>query len=399
MTIRHIQITRSTLAAFLGMSLLGCLVTLANAADPIDERLGNPQYGYWDAEVWGPTLQIAYQDSNHVVWIANLDPNNGRMIPRDGHGVRVGQSIPVVQLGWPMSFNGPEWGISQTGLAVFFTQLDDRGIAQIARHRLSDGVTQQITAGGRHHRIAALPSENLLDSETTVLSAYVDGLKPILSWRRETEPRTDRIIPVEKPSSNGPRWIPRQYGVLTNILDDQGVVQIASYDLNTQELKVLTGGPGDKVNPSIWDAPEYAPGRGLLTEINGVGLAIYRETLEGWVLESILPQETDPDSGRMTNYFDSKVFVFQGQSYLLTAVQQPVRFPFLTGFGDIYVYSLDGQRRIKLNHTKPRTRNRDPEFLITDTDVWVYYYSLLAGEEPAYRLARRFIEHLEPIED
>gem|GEM_PF-6455410 len=377
---------------------LGLISDPGLAADPIDERLGNPKYGYWDAEVWGPTRQIAFQDSNHVVWIANLDPANGRMIPRDGRGTRVGPSIPVIQLGWPMSFNGPEWGQSQTGLSVFFTQVDERGTAQIARHRLPDGSTQRITEGGRHHRIAALPSQNLLDPETTILSAFVDGFKPILSWRRESEPMTDRIIPVERPSSNGPRWIEHEYAVLTNVFDEQGVVQIARYDLNTSELTVLTSDPGDKVNPSVWDAPEFAPGRGMLVEIVDVGLAIYRETPDGWVLNHIVPQETDPETGFTTNFFDSKVFVFQGASYITTAVQQAVSFPFLKGFTDIEVYSLDGQQRLRLNKTPQRTRNRDPEFLITDNDVWIYYYSLLVGEEPAIRLSRRFIDKLQPVE-
>jgi hypothetical protein len=382
--------------------MLMCLLVGTGWAQPgpTDERLGDPRRFYWDAEVWGPTLQITYQDGQNVIWIADLDPLTGRMIPEDGRGIRVGEGVPFLSTDvYPFTLNGPEWGVSRTGLAVFFSQFDERGISQLARYRLADRRTVRITRGGSVHRTTALPSQNPDDAETAVLCSYLVGeLVPKLTWRFESEPRVNRPIPVARLSSNGPRWIEHEFAVVTNVPDDAGVAQLARFDLRTRELMPLTTGPGDKFNPSVWSAPEFAPGRGLLAEDDGVGLVVYRETLDGSEFSHAIPYPLDPTTGQPANFFDSKPFVFQGRSFIATALQQPVEQPFLTGFSDIYVYNLAGSERVRLNQTPVGARNRDPEILLRPDDVWIYYFSLALPDLSAIRLAKNFLDFLEPIE-
>jgi hypothetical protein len=378
----------------------GLVATSSAQPVPSDEALGDSRRFYWDAEIWGLTNQIAFQDGNDVIWIADLDPVTGRMIPADGRGIRVGAAVPFLSTQvYPFTLNGPEWGISQSGLAVFFSQFDDRGISQLARYRLADGKTVQITRGGSVHRTTALPSQNPQDPETAVLCSYLLGdLLPQLTWRYESEPRINRPIPVARLSSNGPRWIDREFAVVTNVFDSTGIAQVGRFDLSTRRLTPWTTGPGDKINPSVWDAPEFAPGRGLLVEEDGRGLVIYRETLDGWEFSHAIPYPLDPVSGEPANFFDSKPFVFAGRSYIATAVQQPVENPFLTGFSDIYVYDLLGEHRVQLNQTPVGTRNRDPEILLRPDDAWIYYFSLALPNLSSIRLAKGFLQALEPIE-
>jgi hypothetical protein len=168
--------------------------------------------------------------------------------------------------------------------------------------------------------------------------------------------------------TSGPRWIPGQRAISTNVTDEFGVRQVARYDIDSGRSTLLTTGSEVKVDPFLFEAPEH-PGELLICCIlDDREVAFYRRRGRDWNIVNRFapPGAINPLSRTLVT--SAEPFVHRGRSYAVYAVTYP------DGVSRICIASLDGTVNAWVSRQGP-LRQVDPEAVPIGDRLFVYYWT------------------------
>ncbi len=347
-----------------------------------DFRIGSSSIAYLDNEFWSDGNKMVWLEfveppplSGFDVYITDLDPNTGQMIPPDGRGQLVDQALFLT--------NGPEWGISAQGAAIYYTALDNAFIPQVFQANATNPVPTQLTStavGKALSTASTTPTfpetlliffqfTGLFDTDVIIQS----GLTPI------------NILPFTSVGSSGPRWIPNERSLLSRARSS-GTQQVVRFDLDTEAVTFLTTDSGDKGDAFIIAAPEFEADPILLTVVDVTSLGLYRQDGDQWTRFNTinLPFNGNPANVDTTFLFGPTLFSFKGKSYVAVAATQDNICTTITcdsispnqvTHSEIWLTSIDGTIQFEISEDSVQSRV-DPEVYVTDSQLYVSYYTL-----------------------
>lgn len=336
----------------------------------VDHVVGSPDIDYVDPEFWSPEKLMVWQDRDNNVWLCQLDSETGDLMPADGRGQKLGTAAPMIGKKTSeetRSLNSGEWGMSQRGLAVYFVTLADNGHYNAVRVSVPDGAQETLTLPEQDVFVGVLPSVNADDRQVRVMYEIPSGDPLVSYWQEETNPSTARIFPNAYIGSTGPRWILGERAICTNVKDEDGVKQIARYDIDTDVTTILTHGPGEKTDGFFFAAPEFDNEPMFVCLIDGLSVGVYRQVEGTWIQWNNItpPRAAAPDVELAVR--SDEPFTYRGRSYVTYVYEG----------GDqsaVCVAAVDGSVNAVIN-TPSSLRKIDPEWAILDDKLWIYYWT------------------------
>lgn len=321
----------------------------------LEQRVGDPLVDYKDPEyrLTAEGGQVTFLDADNAIWLAGVD-SNGRLVPSDGRGTRLGTNGPYFR-----SANGPEFGVSARGQAIVWTGVDGTGVRQFFMHR--NGVTTQLTHGADDVS-ANLPCKDPSAAEQKILGfTLLNGVQSWF-WISESDPETRHPVPLAKFGSAGPWWYLDSSRILTNTNDVNGVAQVTLVEPNGA-TRVLTSGGLPKVDMLAFRSPELGGAPVLLT--------VLEERRQRRKLAFFPVNETSPVVTPLrlvpfaSDLRSPEPFVFEGGSGASVVVSGQ-------GTNDIVLVDLDG-------HVTPVSgpgalARTDPETFVIGGSLFVSYY-------------------------
>ncbi|MBX3450705.1 MAG: hypothetical protein KF777_14155 [Planctomycetaceae bacterium] len=366
-----------------------CALFLAATASSVfagagtDERIGEPGVYYVDPEFHAPTRHMAWQDFNsNDVWICQIDAQTGRLIPANGKGIRPPvKTVSIFKSSQGSgSFNGPELGFSTRGLFAYYTIRDGNGVNQTARFGPLDRGTPtylQISRDERFGRAGALPTILPDFPEVALLNIYLDRLRGQTGWSFEDTPNDKNIVPTAEISLKGPRWVPGELAISTNIQTSDRTKQAAIYDVETGTTKVITNDAGHKTEVFVFNCPETGTRAAMCLVGNAQReLAVYKEASPYWEKIASIPCPTFVVGGGIfgARIYLPEPFVFQGKSYFTFVVGKVnTRTLAVKGPSQVFVAQLGRPEAVQIGSTNAAAR-LDPEALVLSDRVYLYYY-------------------------
>jgi hypothetical protein len=370
--------------AFWALILTAAATVPAFGGAGTDERIGEAGVYYVDPEFYAPTRHMAWQDfNNNDVWICQIDTQTGRLIPANGKGIRAPvKTVSIFKSSQGSgSFNGPELGFSTRGLFAYYTIRDGSGVNQTARFGPLDRSTPaylQISRDERYGRAGALPTILPAFPEVALLNIYLDRLRGQTGWSFEDTPNDKNIVPTADISLKGPRWIPGELAISTNVQASNRTKQAAIYDIETGTTKTITNDAGHKTEVFVFNCPETGTRAAMCLVGNSQReLAVYKEASPYWEKIASIPCPNFVVGG---GAFSARIylpepFVFQGKSYLTFVVGKVnTRTLEVKGPSQVFVAQLGRPQAVQIGSTNAAAR-LDPEALVLPDRVYLYYYT------------------------
>ena len=361
---------------------------------PKDEAIGSVGVSYRDPELLQHGGLLVFADEKGDVWVSEMNLRTGHFKANpDGRQHLVDGPISK----WSRYCNGPEWGLDSKGPALFYIKDNAQGTGQLWRAAppWEKPQVSQLTHDTDIHNWICEPSVSATLPTTRVMIYRGGGPKGgnVTAWLDEDKPAephafTERAY-LARFSIDTPHitWSPRLRA------GDRSTTQVSLLDTSTGKVRVITSDEGAKYDPWLWHAPEFDGELLLCVNLDELALAIYRDTKRDgtspWtrIAEIRLPAN-GPDSqlkscepvngGR--GAFGRSWFTAQGgdDKDRDTSI-------WLLGF------DKDGRhtvRRLDDGASKGAPARRlDPETLVGDREVFVYY-TLLDGNRSQLRLCR-----------
>jgi hypothetical protein len=315
------------------------------------------------------------------MWVAALDPKTGLFVTPTGRDQKVAEDVtPLTRI-----FNGGEWGRDKDGPAVYFTKPND-GVDQIWSAPLTPSGDLQATplTSGRE-RGSPMPRRDR-NADSTQMLFIQDG------YRRGTLAVLDRKRPVESEAQlknvdkgmSGPRFIPGG----PDLVYATTAGQLARYRTATKDSVVLTDDGGRKGDPFAWTAPELGGGVAVVAIEDEARIVVYEMVDSGRRLNRIRTIEMPPagDSswkgGEVHPWIYSlEPFSAGGRSYFSVHAQRDHVPPPRTTGSSVWVVSMapigSDYLRMRLDDGS-QAKRIDPEFLIGEKEVFVYFNVLPA---------------------
>lgn len=369
---------------------------------PQDEAVGSADVSYRDPELLQAGGLMVFADNTGDVWVGEVDLQTGRFNgSRDGRQHRVDGPISP----WSRYCNGPEWGLDADGPALFYIKDNPQGTGQLWRAMPPWDMPRvaQLTHDTDIHNWICEPSVNATLPGTRVI--IYRGLGPkggnVTAWLDEDAPAAPRAFTerayLARFSIDTPHitWSPRQRA------GDRSTTQVSLLDTDTGKVRVMTADDGAKYDPWLWRAPEFDGELLLCVNLDERALAIYRDTgrdgKSPWarIAEIHLPagvahpqlKSCEPVNGGR-GAFGRSWFTAQGgdDKDRDTSI-------WLIGFdrdGDHIVRRLDDGAV-----TQTTARRLDPESLVGEHELFVYYTRVASGGSEL-RLCRTGVKSLQP---
>lgn len=266
--------------------------------------------------------------------------------------------------------NGPEWGVSLRGTEIYYTKINDFGEPSLARAWYENGWQHELLGQGSNRGLA-LATINAADPVPALLYAKsLPDLTYTLLWRDANDPASETSFPANIGENTGssPRWIAGQRAISTSVADEHGVYQAARYDLDTQQVEMLTFDPGDKSEVWMWSAPEFGGEPVLTAIVDGCCLNVYRQIGGDWtVIQTFDPAQFSPRPAIIS----PEPFVHNGRSYLVMQLSER-RY----SQGEIWMASIDPAAPLLVEISDPQQTGlvrTEPEWMTTSQGVFVYY--------------------------
>ncbi len=349
---------------------------------PDDVRIGRTDMSYVDPEFLQEGALGVWADASGIVRVAPLDPRTGDFAAGAAEGFRIDGPLSV----WSRYANGPEWGLDATGPALFYTKDDANGLGQVWRAeppwdspRLSP-LTRDATL---HNWLATASVNSTAASTRLVVYRGVPGAAGNVSaWLDEEAPEspvpfTDRTLLA--------RWA-HGSGLITYAQPGSGGAppQAVLADTFAETTRPLTADAGGKIDPWLWEAPEFGFERLLAVNVDGSALGIYRDVARDggpWqrIATIALPEGSPPLKSVEPVNGGRGAF---GRSYFTAQSgrdDDPDTSIWLLGFDPEGRHLV---RRLDEGAVSGRSGRRlDPESFAGEGELFVYY--TLTGEGPA----------------
>jgi hypothetical protein len=259
------------------------------------------------------------------LYVIDFDPNTGE-IPTNTQGRFIGvqQQSGSLDGSGRLSY-GAGWGLSAKGPAIYYSGLDPiSGQYQLFRWYTNDTKPAVITKGPYPKLGGPLPTVNSQDPATAMIylgntSTAGTGATFVNSWTEGTPENSGVKVPLVPGGTEGPRWIENPYGIttrsiITTVKDANGVNQAARFDIDTNQITILTTDPTDKVDPKMLPAPEYNGEQIIITQLGRSKVAVYRQINNQW---SLINTITVPyPQGQIPWLANPLPFAFGGRSYV-----------------------------------------------------------------------------------
>jgi arylformamidase len=365
--------------AFLSSVLSGAAARPdATGFSPQDTPMGAPEFSYIDAEVLQPEGLMVFLDAELSAWVGELDPGTGLFRSPTGRDRLVDTGISR----WSRYSNGPEWGRDREGAALFYVKDDANGRGQLWRAEPpwdQPCLTQLTHDQDRHNWVCAASLNALMPSIRIATYRGSPGATGnVDAWIDEDRP--DQPHPFAQPMVVA-RWGPNT-ALITFAPkprpDQTEPSQVTLVDTDSGVSRVITADAGHKIDPWLWQAPEYGGEVLLCVNVDGSALGIYRDTArDGGPWERIatlkLPPEAPHQRLKSVEPVSGGCGAF-GQSYFTVQAgldEDPGTSVWLFGLGPEGNHLV---RRLNDGAVTGRPGRRlDPESFVGDEELFVYY--------------------------
>jgi acetyl esterase/lipase len=357
-----------------------------------DVQMGSSTVAYLDPEFLQEGALAVFADQAGGIWAAEIDKHTGLFRNNDGKQFRIDGGLSQ----WSRYSNGPEWGLDAAGPAVFYLKDNEQGAGQLWRAEppWDQPRRAQLTTDKEIHNWIAGAAVNSLAPSTRVIvyRGRPGASGNVNAWIDEDRP--DEPTPFATPMVVA-RWAYNS-GLITlasRALPGQTESsQVQVVDTYAGTTRTITADAGNKIDPWLWQAPEFDYEWLLAVNVDGRALGIYRDThRDGRPWERIatiaLPADAPHPALKSVEPVNGGRGAF-GKSYFTVQAggdADPDTSVWLFGFDPA------GQHLVRRLDDGPITgraaRRLDPESLIGERELFVYY--TLAGSGPAQlRLCR-----------
>ncbi|MEO1657310.1 MAG: hypothetical protein AAFR65_06275 [Pseudomonadota bacterium] len=352
-------------------------VTIEDGGVTISE-LTPPNTSYIDPEIHPLQPELVYQ-SNGQGFVVAYDAETGQLA--DGATPLAFDTVGTLT----DTKNGPEYGLDDQGIAIYYNKVAPDGSLQFfrARENGAGGFTIDQVALNGADRINQLPSQNADAPTTWLVYARDDATAPFgggyIAYADANDPSTELDLTPVRAGYSGFRWVEGTSIFLTTLADgpDEGQVLMVNAETGTQTI--ITNDPGIKFDPYGWFPPEFE-GDMAFSSITGTGgdISIYRETSgQFFELHSVQP----PAAASLPFAQSPEPFVAQdGTSYIsLTLADDPGSIFTDAMEADIWVYGIDdGAERFTLRcaDDEPMKVRHEAEMVSGETQTLVYYNTI-----------------------
>lgn len=318
--------------------------------------IGAPGVPYVDPEFDDDGFQVVFYQGITRISLGQIDRKSGHFVDHNYKFIDVGAPIFLC-------FNGPEWGYSQHGAGIYYTKIDPHRRLHTFRYR--DGTITQLDRGN-FGLVGNYPSKNRDDPATYVMGAYLPPSLPLGTvWDVFSEDASSKTQQFGMHTvGKGPRFVPNKKQVTTNMLDQNGVEQLALYDLETNQTTQSTFDADDKDGGEIVLAPELG-GEPLYIGVVNSGAAIraYRNQGNAWRPYAEIPINSNFAANVQT-------FTYGGKTYC--SFNRPSKT--VRRSNDVVIASLDGKTNLTVSNPEVAMKRCDPETLVSGNHLFVYYW-------------------------
>ncbi|HJK96419.1 MAG TPA: calcium-binding EGF-like domain-containing protein [Polyangiaceae bacterium LLY-WYZ-14_1] len=344
-------------------------------------QLGAAGISYFDPEVLSSPPLMTFTDQARTVWLAELDPVTGDLVSADGRDLAI--DVGHAPLG--ATNNGPEFGVDENGWSIVYSKAVG---GRIHTHQAfvegADVTTSAVTSGTPI--LGAVASKAPEASSVHVLAvrgAWNDGEAVWLDLARP-----DHQVPwASAVEDTDGRWIDGALLAVHMVRDPPHDGQLALFDPRTETSTPITDDDTAKERPFGWFAPEAEGAIRVLAIVDGgTAIGVYEQRADGpWpqVLRVSLPA----GSGG-TRFSSPEPFVVNGRSFASVSVVNDSTTPRDSQTWIVDLADPEGPGTVRCDDGGPQPVLRaDPEVLIGEEQVFLYWYRFTGGPVTLHRCA------------
>lgn len=363
-------ITRLPLLAILSASFIG---NLSHAEEFVIQDLvvTDPLVPVLDPEYDNNSYRMAYETTTQELWIADINPATGAIIPTNGMGTLIDTSLSPLG----MTFNGPEWAHGADGTHLVYSKLINNRMRLATAREITPGSwdTQLLSMGGNRYSPLGSLAGNPDMAGIVYLVKTLSGTL-VQAFRQIADSTTEMFI--QGASSRGARWAEAENTIVTTIVINN-VRQVATVDTLTGEVTQVTTGQAQKSLPIMWYAPEFGAHL-ILARIGNQVAGVYQDLGSGWERINLI----ELPSPRPFIH-SPEPFVYNGVSYIVAVAADTIEgndvFPLQpSGPTDIWIANIDPQNPFyrQVSVTNNEQNRIDPEVVMLNSGPAVYYSEL-----------------------
>ncbi len=330
-------------------------------------------------------------DRSNRLWVSNIDPDTGAIVPPDGRGVLV----DTLAAYFSDYGNGPEWAFSALGSQLVYSRYNSAAAAAaVDDNNVGIGLAKMVngswTSGfldGVLQRNSPAPSQTVTDAAPSM--AYASSTSLDFYWRTLGNPPSAEVKTPIKTVGLSVRWLPgtKQFVYAEGVkdpIDGNTYQQVFFYDTAVNVPQQLT--PNDqkqKRGAFMFAAPEFGGDQVFFTVADRTELQVYRKLPDGsggmsW---QVVNRITSPDSG--APYIASpEPFTYNGRTWIFLILSSSKAASDITVPTKLAVTGIDpAQPSIRLlqDDTSPVRLRQDPEYFITSRGAYIYYSRAIPG--------------------
>lgn len=359
---------------------------------PGDVQVGSSAVSYLDPEFLQEGALAVFADQRGEIWAAEIDRRTGLFRNSDGKQFRIDGGLSQ----WSRYSNGPEWGLDANGPAIFYLKDNEQGAGQLWRAEApwdSLRLTQLTTDQETHNWVAGAAVNSAAPSTRVIICrGRPEASGNVSAWADEDRP--NEPTPFADPAVVA-RWAYNSELITFahRALPDQAQPsQVQLVDALASTTRTITADSGNKIDPWLWQAPEFGGEWLLAVNIDGRAPGIYRDTRhDGSAWERIatitLPADAPHPALKSVEPVNGGCGAF-GRSYFTVQAGADT-----DADTSIWIFGFDpaGDHRVRrlddgILTGKP-ARRLDPESLAGERELFVYY-TLLEGGGAQLRLCR-----------
>jgi len=330
-----------------------------------------------------------------TVWVGKIDPISGLFKTPTGRDHRIDTCISK----WSRYCNGPEWGLDAKGPAIFYIKENAQGTGQLWRAEppWDKPRLTQLTHDTDIHNWICEPSVNTALGSTRVIiyrgkpqAKGNQAKNNVDAWIDEDQP--------DKPKPFTERMIVARWAYNTSLIafayrarpGQTESSQVTLVDTDSGQSRIITDDAGNKIDPWLWQAPEFNGEVLLCANVDSRELRLYRDVKRDgspWLCIATLrlPADAPHKALKSVEPINGGRGAF-GRSYFTVQAgddKDPENSIWLFGFdpkGNHLIRRLDDGAI-----TGIAARRLDPESYIGDRELFVYYNSVGEGPSQLHR--------------